>query len=319
MDMAAEEEAAAAAAAAAAFEYELDLENPFISPADEPIASLLDAEGHHAPSVSAAASAARREAASFISKVRYDGEVDVQPRVSYLALNYVDRFLSKRQLPCEHKPWAPRLLAISCLSLAAKMQRAAAISIADIQRGEEFMFDEATIRRMERTVLGALEWRARSVTPLAFLGFFLSACSPQPRHPPLLASINARAVDLLLRVQPEVKMAEFLPSVAAAAALLAAAGEVAAAHLPAFEAGVAACPFVNSEKLRECGEVMAAACGVGSGWTAAAASADTPVTVLGHHRSASSESERTTVGSAASSGGGGDAKKRCMGPPPPWA
>jgi cyclin D6 len=52
-----------------AYEYEFDLENPFTSPADEPIASLLDAEGHHSPSVSAAASAARREAAGFISKV----------------------------------------------------------------------------------------------------------------------------------------------------------------------------------------------------------------------------------------------------------
>jgi hypothetical protein len=51
-------------------DYEFDLDNPFTSPADEPIASLLDAEGHHAPSVSAAASAARRDAAAFISKVR---------------------------------------------------------------------------------------------------------------------------------------------------------------------------------------------------------------------------------------------------------
>ncbi|KAF2923376.1 cyclin-D6-1 isoform X1 [Oryza sativa Japonica Group] len=296
-----------------AYEYEFDLENPFTSPADEPIASLLDAEGHHSPSVSAAASAARREAAGFISKVRYDGELDVHPRVAYLALNYVDRYLSKRQLACERNPWAPRLLAISCLTLAAKMQRAAAISAADIQRGEEFMFDEAKIQRMEQMVLNALEWRTRSVTPLAFLGFFLSACFPQPRHPALLDAIKARAVDLLLRVQPEVKMAEFSPSVAAAAALLAAAGEVAGAHLLGFEAGVAACPF---EKLRECGEVMAAACGVGPSWAAAATSAETPVTVLGHHRSASSESERTTtVGSAANSA---DAKRRCMGPPRQW-
>lgn len=52
------------------YEYEFDLENPFTTPADEPIASLLDAEGHHAPSLSAAASAARRDAAAFISKVR---------------------------------------------------------------------------------------------------------------------------------------------------------------------------------------------------------------------------------------------------------
>jgi cyclin D6 len=44
----------------------------------------------------------------------------------------------------------------------------------------------------------------------------------------------------------EVKIAEFSPSVVAASALLAAAREVAAANLPAFLAGVAACPFVNS-------------------------------------------------------------------------
>ena len=121
-------------------EYEFDLENPFTSPADEPIASLLDAKGHHAPSVSAAASAVRRDATGFISKVRgatgppphslfllsgflvwgflcfptrsasnlnpcgavqvrFGGELAVHPRVAYLALNYVDRFLSKRELP----------------------------------------------------------------------------------------------------------------------------------------------------------------------------------------------------------------------------
>jgi cyclin D6 len=66
------------------------------------------------------------------------------------------------------------------------------------------------------------------------------------------------------------------------------------------------------EKLRECGEAMAVACGIVIG-TAVTASADTPVTVLGHghYRSASSESDRT-VGSVA------DAKKRCMGPPSRW-
>ncbi|KAI4969363.1 hypothetical protein ZWY2020_000277 [Hordeum vulgare] len=129
------------------YEYEFDLENPFTSPADEPIASLLDAEGHHAPFVSAAAFAVRCDTARFISKVRYDGELGLHPRVAYLAQNYVDRFLSKGQLPIrrrnimsffqefarfrsdltasgsaaqfERKPWAPRLLAISSVSGAA--------------------------------------------------------------------------------------------------------------------------------------------------------------------------------------------------------
>jgi cyclin D6, plant len=34
---------------------------------------------------------------------------------------------------CQDQPWAPRLLAISCLTLAAKMQRFADLSIAFIQ------------------------------------------------------------------------------------------------------------------------------------------------------------------------------------------
>uniref|UniRef100_M8BD00 Cyclin-D6-1 n=1 Tax=Aegilops tauschii TaxID=37682 RepID=M8BD00_AEGTA len=276
------------------YEYEFDLENPFTTSAS-------------------ASPTASPTPPSPLDRVRYDGELAVHPRVAYLALNYVDRFLSKGQLPFERKPWAPRLLAISCLSIAAKMQRVDAISMDYIQRDEEFMFDAVTIQRMERVVLGALEWRARSVTPLAFLGFFLSACFPPPRHLALLDAVKERAVDLLLRAQPEVKMAEFSPSVVAASALLAAAGEIAVAHLPAFQAAVAACPFVNSEKLRECGEVMAAVCGVVGVSLGPAASAETPVTVLGHghYRSASSESDRT-VGSAANVA---DAKKRCMGPP----
>ena len=72
---------------------------------------------------------------------------------------------------------------------------------------------------------------------------------------------------------------------------------------------------LDQEKLRECGEVIAAVCGVGPG--RAATSDDTPVTVIGHNRSASSASESDwTVGSVAN--GGGDAKKRCMGPPSQW-
>lgn len=76
------------------------------------------------------------------------------------------------------------------------------VAVALLQRDEDFPFDAATVRLMERLVLDALEWRARSVTPLAFLGFFLSACYPPPRHPPQVAAVKARAVDLLLCAQP---------------------------------------------------------------------------------------------------------------------
>jgi hypothetical protein len=50
--------------------FEFDLENPFTSPDDEPIARLLIAEAEHSASVPNAASTARRGAAGFIAKVR---------------------------------------------------------------------------------------------------------------------------------------------------------------------------------------------------------------------------------------------------------
>jgi hypothetical protein len=71
-----------------------------------------------------------------------------------------------------------------------------------LQWDEEFMFDAATVGRMERVVLDALEWRTRSVTPFAFLGFFLSACYAPLRHAPQVAAVKARAVDLLFCSQP---------------------------------------------------------------------------------------------------------------------
>jgi cyclin D6, plant len=47
-------------------------------------------------------------------------------------------------------------------------------------------------------------------------------------------------------------MAEFSPSIAAAAALLAATGDIAAENFLAFRAGIAACPFVNSVSICLC-------------------------------------------------------------------
>lgn len=38
--------------------------------------------------------------------------------------------------------------------------------------GAKYIFEAKTIRRMELLVLGALDWRLRSVTPFNFLSFF---------------------------------------------------------------------------------------------------------------------------------------------------
>ncbi|EAZ44579.1 hypothetical protein OsJ_29198 [Oryza sativa Japonica Group] len=74
--------------------------------------------------------AARADSVSWILKVQeYNGFL---PLTAYLAVNYMDRFLSLRHLP-EGQGWAMQLLAVACLSLAAKMEETLVPSLLDLQ------------------------------------------------------------------------------------------------------------------------------------------------------------------------------------------
>ncbi|XP_073108481.1 cyclin-D6-1 isoform X1 [Elaeis guineensis] len=282
-----------------------DLENPLTSSDEEQhhfsnsIAALFAAESDHMSPLAGGHLdlSARRDAISLILQAQFSCNLD--PSVAYLAINYVDRFLSKREIPRE-KPWVVRLLSISCLSIASKMKKLD-FSLTDFQREEGFIFDAKTIRRMELLVLGALDWRMRSITPFSFLPYFLSFFSPA--QPPLLHALKARASRTLFKAQNEIKMLEFKPSVIAAAALLSAAHELFPIQFASFRSAISSCEF---EILGECcnaiGDVAMDGC---DSTFEMLLSSNTPVTVLGRHCS-SSESERT-VGS---SSGDHDLKKR---------
>ncbi|KAG6401167.1 hypothetical protein SASPL_138013 [Salvia splendens] len=61
----------------------------------------------------------------------------------YLAVNYLDRFLSMYSLPGTH--WVIQLIAVSCLSLAAKTDEVNVPSLVDLQAGEPgFVFEGKT-------------------------------------------------------------------------------------------------------------------------------------------------------------------------------
>ncbi|KAJ8460213.1 hypothetical protein OPV22_033139 [Ensete ventricosum] len=279
---------------------EFDLENQMSSSDDEQqprwgsISELFAAEADHIISTGGAIDlSARRDAVSLVLQAQFDCNLD--PFVACLAVNYIDRYLSKREIPTE-KPWIVRLLSISCLSLASKMKKTC-MPLADFLREEDFGFDAQTIRRMEVLVLEALDWRMRSIIPFSFLRFFISFFSPA--QPPLLQALQAHATQILLKTQNEMKVLEFKPSVVAASALLSAAYEFFPVQFPDFRSAVASCEFVNEEELRECSSAMRIAtdgCG-GSAATGLVSSSNTPPTVLGRLCS-SSESEPVTIGSA---------------------
>ncbi|KAJ6361003.1 hypothetical protein OIU77_004934 [Salix suchowensis] len=228
----------------------------------------------------------RREAVSSVLRV----SCNFDPSLSYLAVNYLDRFLSSHGIP-QPKPWLFRLLAVACVSLAAKMKEAE-FCISDIQGDGGFVFDAKTIQKMEVLILGALNWRMRSVTPFSFISFFISLFKPE--DPPLKQALKARASEIIFKAQNDINLLEFKPSLIAASALLYASQELFPMQLLCFRKAICNCSYVNKENLLQCYDAMQeiAMDGYRPEFDMVSSS-DTAVNVLDQHFS-SSESEKTS-------------------------
>ncbi|KAK4795293.1 hypothetical protein SAY86_013287 [Trapa natans] len=88
---------------------------------------------------------------------------------SVLSINYLDLFLSRFRLQSD-KPWMIQLVAVACLSLAAKVEETYVPLLLDLQVGDvRYLFKAKTIQKMEVLVLSTLRWKMHPVTPLSFL------------------------------------------------------------------------------------------------------------------------------------------------------
>ncbi|XVF01883.1 hypothetical protein REPUB_Repub04eG0127000 [Reevesia pubescens] len=230
----------------------------------------------------------RLEAISSISQFSYK----FGPFLSYLAVNYLDRFLSSQGIP-QPKTWVLRLLAISCVSLAAKMKKTE-LSLTHLQVDGGFIFDSQTIGRMEYLILGALKWRIRSITPFSFISFFISFF--KLKDPPLSQALKARAVEIILKAQIEIKLLEFKPSIIAASALLSASLELFPLQFCCYRKAISSCSYLNKENMLKCYNSMQEVAKEGyESVFDMVSSSNTPVNVLDQHFS-SSESEITSNG-----------------------
>ncbi|KAK7301125.1 hypothetical protein RJT34_11986 [Clitoria ternatea] len=204
---------------------------PFQS--DECLALMVEKECHHLPGgdyVKRLRSGdldfgARKEAIDWIQKVReYFG---FGPLCEYLSINYLDRFLSSYELP-KQRAWAMQLLAVACLSLAAKIEEAEVPLSLDLQVGEsKYVFEAITIQRMELLVLSTLKWRMQAITPFSFIDHFL--CSINDEQSPIGASMS-QCIQLILSTVRGIDFLEFRPSEIAAAVAISAVGEAQTVH-----------------------------------------------------------------------------------------
>nr|CAB3454996.1 unnamed protein product [Digitaria exilis] len=190
----------------------------------------------------------RREAMDWICKAH--SFYNFGPLSLYLAVNYLDRFLSS-YIPHDN-PWTKRLLSVACLSIAVKMEETVAPHPEDLQVCDvKPVFDGKIIGRMELLVMKTLNYRMQAVTPFAFLSYFLDKFSEG--KPPSFA-LASQCAEIIVGTLKGSTFLSFKPSEIAAAAVLAA---VSANQVVGFGSVLSASDIpVNKEMIARCSELM---------------------------------------------------------------
>ncbi|KAF0906379.1 hypothetical protein E2562_009734 [Oryza meyeriana var. granulata] len=231
------------------------VEDMFPPQSEECVASLVEREREHMPRADYGERLrgggvdlrVRSEAIDWIWKVYT--YYNFSPLTAYLAVNYLDRFLSKYELP-EGKAWMTQLLSVACLSLAAKMEESAVPEPLDLQIGEaRFVFEAKTIQRMELLVLSTLNWRMQAVTPFSYIDYFLRKLNGGNAAP---TSWLLQSSELILCIATGIGFLVFRPSEIAAAVAASLVGEAAGV----VEDIAKACTHVDKERVLQCQEAI---------------------------------------------------------------
>ncbi|GER36947.1 cyclin [Striga asiatica] len=196
-------------------------------------------------------SAARKEAVEWVLKV--NARYGFSPLTAVLAVNYLDRFLVGVGFQAE-KPWMAHLLAVACLSLAAKVEETHVPLLLDLQvEDAKYYFEAKTVQRMELLVLSGLKWRMNPVTPLSFLDHVIRRLGLKTHvHWEFLRSCE----DLLLSVVPDPRFSCYLPSVLATATMLHVIHQVEPLRAFVYENQLLGVLKINKEELDECYELI---------------------------------------------------------------
>ncbi|CAL5204623.1 unnamed protein product [Lathyrus oleraceus] len=195
---------------------------------------------------------ARNEAIDWILKVV--AHFGFGPLCAYLSINYMDRFLSAYELP-KGRVWTMQLLAIACLSLAAKLEETDVPMILDLQIGEsKFLFEAKTIQRMELLVLSTLKWRMQSITPFSFIEYFLTKINDNDKSS--LSSSISQSTKLISNTVKGIEFLEFKPSEIAAALATYVVGETQA--IDASKSISTLTQYIEKERLMKCVEKIEA-------------------------------------------------------------
>ncbi|KAG9159347.1 hypothetical protein Leryth_017978 [Lithospermum erythrorhizon] len=134
-----------------------------------------------------------------------------------LAVGYYDRFVCSVYFQ-KDKPWMSQLVAVACLSIAAKMEEIQVPLLLDLQvEKSKYVFEAKTIMRMELLVLSTLKWRTSIVTPISFFDHFVRRFGLWTNHH---KEFSKRCEQILLSVIPDSRILGYVSSVIATAIML---------------------------------------------------------------------------------------------------
>ncbi|XP_059652930.1 cyclin-D3-1-like [Cornus florida] len=239
-------------------EIEKDSTNPSLLPLflleqdlfweDEELLSLFSKEHHtHLHFSDPSLFLARGEAVDWILKVK--ARHGFTPLTAVLAINYLDRFLFSLHFQRD-KPWMIQLVAVTCLSLAAKVEETQVPLLLDLQvEDTKYVFEAKTIQRMELLVLSTLQWRMNPVTPLSFIDHITRRLGLKTQtHWEFLR----RCEDLILSVVSDSRFVRYPPSVLATATMLHVIQEVEPCNPIQYQNQLLDVLKISKEKVGEC-------------------------------------------------------------------
>ncbi|XP_075672698.1 cyclin-D3-3-like [Castanea sativa] len=219
---------------------------------DEELQSLFSKElvqqlNHDNVETDSALFVARREAVEWMLKV--NSHYGFSALTAILAINYLDRFLTSLHFQRD-KPWMIQLVAVTCLSLAAKVEETDVPLLLDLQvEDSKYVFKTKDIQRMELLVLSTLKWKMHPVTPLSFLDHIIRRLGLKTY---LHWEFLRRCELLLLSVVSDSRFIGYLPSVLATATMMHVIDQVEPCNSMEYQHQLLDVLKISKEKVNDC-------------------------------------------------------------------
>lgn len=194
---------------------------------------------------------ARCEAVEWILKV--NEHFSFTALTAVLAVNYLDRFLFSVHLQKE-KPWMAQLAAVSCLSLAAKVEETQVPLLLDFQvEDSKYVFEAKTIQRMEILVLSTLKWKMNPVTPISFLDYITRRLGLEHY---LCLEFLKRCERMVLSILADSRSMPYVPSVMAAATMLYVIDNIEPSLAAEYQSQLLSILGIDKDKVEDCSKFL---------------------------------------------------------------